>query len=76
MYYKGTGVQQDYSKAFEWYQKAASQGDAKSQYNLGMMYKKGEGVSQDDQKTKGFFGKSCDNNQQKACDIYRILQEN
>ena len=32
------------STAVEWYRKAAEQGDARSQYNLGRMYENGCGV--------------------------------
>ena len=45
-YYRGKGVPQDFQKAAEWYQKAAEQGHAKAQFNLGVMYANGEGVSQ------------------------------
>ena len=38
---------QDYVKAVEWYQKAALQGKADAQYNLGIMYEQGKGVKQD-----------------------------
>ena len=38
MYEKGQGVDQDYIKAVEWYQRAAEQGVADAQYNLGNMY--------------------------------------
>ena len=31
----------------KWYRKAVEQGDAKAQYNLGVMYYSGEGVLQD-----------------------------
>jgi uncharacterized protein len=34
MYQYGLGVTQDYKKAFEWYTKAAEQGDAGGQRNL------------------------------------------
>jgi len=34
-YYKGSSVKQDYEKAFNLFQEAASQGDAKSQFQLG-----------------------------------------
>ena len=32
----------NYAKAVRWYAKAAEQGDAEAQYNLGLMYKKGQ----------------------------------
>jgi TPR repeat protein len=34
----GKGVLKDYKQAVYWYQKAADQGDAKAQSNLGTMY--------------------------------------
>ncbi|KAI8594683.1 hypothetical protein EDD21DRAFT_421428 [Dissophora ornata] len=42
MYFNGEGVPQDYSKAMEWYLKAANQGHASAQPNLGgsSMYSK------------------------------------
>ena len=47
MYKNGQGVRQDYTKAVEGYRKAAEQGCAAAQYNLGSMYLKSEGVAQD-----------------------------
>jgi hypothetical protein len=41
-------VPQDYAKAVAWYQKAADQGDAQAQNNLGAMYRAGQGVPQND----------------------------
>ena len=43
----GEGVPQDYAEAVKWYRLAAEQGDAASQFNLGLKYGKGEGVPQD-----------------------------
>ena len=34
----------NYKKAIEWYEKAAEQGHAEAQYNLGNMYHQGDGV--------------------------------
>ena len=34
----GEGVEQDFKEAVKWYQKAAEQGFAGAQYNLGAMY--------------------------------------
>ena len=45
MYAKGQGVIQDYKEALKWFRLAAAQGDAKAQYNLGVMYDNGEGVT-------------------------------
>ena len=47
MYYKGRGVAQDYEAAEVWYRKAAEQGHADAQYNLGVMYYKGHGIARD-----------------------------
>ncbi len=47
MYGKGQGVPQDDAKAVKWYRKAAEQGYAGAQSNLGVMYGKGQGVPQD-----------------------------
>jgi TPR repeat protein len=47
MYGNGWGVTQDYAEAVKWWRKAAEQGYAKAQSNLGLMYHKGYGVLQD-----------------------------
>jgi TPR repeat protein len=39
-------VPQDYAEAVKWYRKAADQGNAVAQYDLGVMYDKGQGVPQ------------------------------
>ena len=41
------GVPQNYVEAMKWYRKAAEQGLAEAQSNLGMMYYHGEGVPKD-----------------------------
>ncbi len=47
MYSKGRGVPQDYAEAVRWLRRAAEQGGARAQYNLGLSYAKGIGVPQD-----------------------------
>ncbi len=47
MYSEGKGAPRDYAKAVGWWRKAAEQGYAKAQYNLGVMYDEGLGVPQD-----------------------------
>ena len=47
MYNNGQGVVQDYVEAVKWYRKAAEQGGALAQYNLGVSYSTGRGVPQD-----------------------------
>ena len=43
----GDGVKQDMSQAIYWWRKAADQGDAEAQFNLGLSYFNGGGVKQD-----------------------------
>ena len=47
MYSAGRGGAQDYAKAREWWEKAAAQGNADAQYNLGVVYENGKGVTKD-----------------------------
>jgi len=44
------GVEQDYSKAMEWYLKASDAGNEYAMLRIGVMYKNGRGVDQDDGK--------------------------
>ena len=46
MYYSGIGVEQNFEKAFYWFQKSAEQGFALAQFKLAWMYQEGEGVEQ------------------------------
>ena len=45
MYAKGEGVSENDFEAVRWYRKAAEQGDAGAQSNLGSMYAMGDGVA-------------------------------
>ena len=45
-YYTGRSVRQDYSKAAEYYWKAAAYGHAEAQFRLGCMYQWGQGVNE------------------------------
>jgi TPR repeat protein len=45
-YDNGRGVPQDYGQAAQWYRKAAQQGFAGAQINLGALYTNGHGVRQ------------------------------
>ena len=75
MYDKGEGVRQDYLKARQWYEKAANQGYAQAQFNLGVIYYHGKGVRQNIATAKELFGKACDNGFQEGCDNYRKLNQ-
>ena len=58
MYDNGQGVTQDYKQAAYWYEKAATQGLAKAQYNLGYLYANGQGVTQDYKQAVNWYEKS------------------
>lgn len=47
MYSSGDGTKIDYIEAKNWFLKAAEQGQAKAQFNLGVLYFNGQGVKQD-----------------------------
>jgi TPR repeat protein len=48
MYYNGAGVPKNDAEAVKWYRRAADQGMADAQYNLGVMYVSGAGVPKND----------------------------
>ena len=60
------------AKAYEWYQKAANQGIAKAQYNLGVMYSNGESVPQDYAKAHEWYQKAADQGLSAAQDMLEI----
>ena len=47
MYYSGMGVQRDYAEVAKWTRRAAEQGYARAQTDLGYLYENGKGVSLD-----------------------------
>jgi TPR repeat protein len=53
-------IKAEYDKALEYYQKAADQGHANAQYNLGGMYGKGQGVGQDFREAIKWWRKAAD----------------
>ena len=59
-YHYGKGVKQDYVKAFEWYKKAAEQGDAWAQNKIGWLYQNGYGVIQDYAKAFEWYKKAAE----------------
>ncbi len=54
----GRGVPQDHAKAREWYEKAARQGHANAQNNLGVLYARGEGGPRDYVKAREWYEKA------------------
>ena len=58
MYKQGQGVEKDEATAVKWYRKAAEQGDACAQTNLGAMYALGQGVPQNLSEALRWFRKA------------------
>ena len=58
LYYKGCFLEQNYTKAAEWFTKSAEQGDFRAQYYLGSMYYMGFGVKLDIKKAIEWLKKS------------------
>lgn len=54
-YSRGTGVNPDQKKAFEWYKKSAEQGLAEGQHATGLRYIKGKGVERDEVEALKWF---------------------
>ena len=52
--------QQNYAEAVKWYRKAAEQGVALTQFNLGVMYLQGRGVKQDYREAVGWYRKAAE----------------
>lgn len=65
-YYNGNGVPEDYSKAVEWWRKAAEQGYAEAQYELAECYYRGFGVNRDDTQAAYWYRKAAEQGNAKA----------
>jgi hypothetical protein len=66
LYAKGRGVIKSDQQAVAWYRKAAEQGNADAQFNLGLMYAAGSGVPADDQQASSWYVKAADQGNAKA----------
>jgi len=60
LYKQGKSLPRDDTKAAKWYHKAAEQGHAKAQYQLGWAYLRGEGVLEDDIKGVKWYRKAAE----------------
>lgn len=58
MYNQGNVMKQDHVVAAGWFLKAADQGHASAQYNLGVMYMLGEGIEHSNTKAAKWFNES------------------
>ena len=65
----------NYKKAAKLWKKAANQGVAAAQYNLGGLYYNGQGVRQNKSKAKKLYGNACDGGYEPGCHNYKILNE-
>jgi TPR repeat protein len=54
------GAVESNTEATSWYRKAADQGDAHGQNNLGLMYAKGRGVAKDEAEAVSWYRKAAD----------------
>jgi TPR repeat protein len=54
------GVQQDYAEAMKWFQKAADQGNAIAEADVGVMYDNGQGVQRDYAEAMKWYRKAAD----------------
>jgi SEL1 protein len=60
MFLRGEGVIQNYQIAHTWFKRGVSNGDALSQFSLGLMYLYGLGLPQDPVKAADYFGAAAD----------------
>ncbi|CAI2164472.1 8382_t:CDS:2 [Funneliformis geosporum] len=58
--YNGIGTNQNYIKAFSYFQKAANSGNKFAQYNLGNCFKDGKGIKKNQRKAFELFEKSAE----------------
>lgn len=60
LYMRGLGVEQDYARAYHWYDKAARQGNVAGQAKLGLMHYYGLGVKEDHAAAAEWFLKAAE----------------
>lgn len=67
MYALGLGTEQDFSKAFAWFEKSAAAGNKFAQYSLGGLYYYGNGTLQNYEKAFEYYKLSADQDNAYAC---------
>lgn len=75
MYNDGLGLRQNYVEAAKWMRKAADQGMAEAQIEMGKAYLEGKGVRQNYTISKEYFGKACDSGDNRGCQEYAKLNK-
>ena len=73
MYRIGIGIKEDKVEAVKWSRKAAEQGDADAQYNLGNCYGRGEGVEQDKAEAVKWYHKAAEQGNKNAKEALKRL---
>ena len=73
LYDEGYGVEQDYAKARQWYEKAAAQNYAKAEHNLGIMYQSGHGVEKSSAKAAEWFKRAAEHGEPAAQNNLAVL---
>jgi TPR repeat protein len=53
--HEGSGIKRDYQEAIKWFKKAADQGIANAQHNLGVIYSGGLGVTKNQTEADKWF---------------------
>jgi TPR repeat protein len=75
MYENGYGVTKDDTEAVKWFRKAAEQGNATGQYNLGIMYENGYGVTKDYSEAVKWYRKAAEQGYENAKSALKRLNE-
>lgn len=60
IYVQGKDVDQDFTAAKKWWDRAAEQGNAAARYYVGLMYARGDGVTQDMVQARSMWEQSAD----------------
>lgn len=74
LYENGSGVDQNDTKAAEWFEKSAKQGHMDAQYNIGLMYAVGRGVVEDDTKAIHWLTLAAEQGDQEAKKVLMKLK--
>ena len=73
MYYTGNGVERDVKMAVVWFQKAANQGNAMAQYQLGVCLENGIGVVKDEREAIEWYKKAAELGHEEARERMKSL---
>nr|WP_275897254.1 tetratricopeptide repeat protein [Helicobacter suis] len=66
-------MSKNYSKAIEYYQKAADMGNAFACNNLGVMYENGTGVKRNKAIARQYYQKACNMGNKRGCENIKRL---